>query len=335
VQDRLIRIIHRSGRRERGERPERLALYFISALSASSAVQMDCSELPDNRIQNHCNFFGYAQSNQAKMSTIPPSSATLPLEYAPAPPRWRRPARRIVLGLIVLATTVCCWRWGPHAWHQSQLLYWQRQCLNFSASTGTVVYEEEPTAATVLLRDPKYSLYVLHREPGGPNNHPTTVQSAVVYPRCLHALDALTTSPMIPPASIFNWVGPGAILYLHERISPAGHRRLVCVNYAPDADNFRSDFMQDCNTDTCVASPATWTRPFTLVPQVYFDDILTWFPRRPPLVRIFAGQTDPNDPAHFTIRYQMWGQEDVADGRLQDDDQVAITQRHPPEKLTK
>jgi hypothetical protein len=45
---------------------------------------------------------------------------------------------------------------------------------------------------------------------------------------------------------------------------------------------------------------------------------------------MFSGQPDPNDPSHFTIRYQMWGKEDVLDGRLGDDDQVTLTPRHLP-----
>jgi hypothetical protein len=45
---------------------------------------------------------------------------------------------------------------------------------------------------------------------------------------------------------------------------------------------------------------------------------------------IFAGQPDPNDPAHFTIRYRIWGQEDVLDGRLLDNDRVTLTARKQP-----
>jgi hypothetical protein len=46
---------------------------------------------------------------------------------------------------------------------------------------------------------------------------------------------------------------------------------------------------------------------------------------------MYAGQPDPADPSHFTIRYQMWGQEDVLDGRLDDNDNVTLTPRHSPQ----
>jgi hypothetical protein len=59
--------------------------------------------------------------------------------------------------------------------------------------------------------------------------------------------------------------------------------------------------------------------------------VTSGFPPHPPNVRIFAGQPDPGDPSHFTIRYQMWGQEDIVDGRLDDHERITLTQRHMPE----
>jgi hypothetical protein len=49
---------------------------------------------------------------------------------------------------------------------------------------------------------------------------------------------------------------------------------------------------------------------------------------------VYAGQPDPDDPAHFTIRYQMWGQEDVLDGRLLDNDRITSTPRDMPQEPT-
>ena len=268
------------------------------------------------------------------MPAIPPTSGPILLDYAPAPPRWRKRARYILLASILLATGFCAWRWGPYAWHRSQLLYWQRQCLNFSASPDTVVYEEEPAAAALLLQRSGYSPYVLKRRASS-NSHPILVQAAAFHPRCLRTLGTFITLPMWPLCAS----GPGgsgsgsagAIIFLHERISSAGHRRLVCVNYAPDTDTFTPGFIQAYNYEACVISPATWKRPITCAPGSYTVNVKSSWPPRPPLMRVYAGQVDPADPAHFTIRYQMWGQEDMLDGRLQDDDQVTLTPRHPPQ----
>jgi hypothetical protein len=57
---------------------------------------------------------------------------------------------------------------------------------------------------------------------------------------------------------------------------------------------------------------------------------MSGFPRHPPRVRIYAGQVDPDDAAHFTIRYEMWGRSDVLDGRLDDNDNVTLTPRKSP-----
>jgi hypothetical protein len=43
--------------------------------------------------------------------------------------------------------------------------------------------------------------------------------------------------------------------------------------------------------------------------------------------RMFAGQPDPQDPSHFTIRYQIDGKEGVIDGRLSDGDRLMFTPR--------
>ena len=44
-------------------------------------------------------------------------------------------------------------------------------------------------------------------------------------------------------------------------------------------------------------------------------------------VRMFAGQPDPADPAHFTIRYELDDQPHVIDGWLRDDDTVLLAWR--------
>ena len=261
------------------------------------------------------------------MSAIPPSSGPIPLDYAPAPPRWRKRARYILLALILLAAGFCAWRWGPYAWKQSHLLYWQRQCLNFSASPDTVVYEEEPAAA-ILLRRSDYSPHVtVRREDFDTDFNIVQVKAAAFYPRCWRRLDTFATLPTVP---FFPSDGDGAIIFLHERVSSAGHRRLVCVDYAPKT--FSPQFAEGVNCFSCVISPATWIRPLTEGPRIdCWNMRMPIYPPPPPLVRVYSGQIDPADPAQFTIRYQMWGQEDVLDGRLQDDDSVTLTPRHEPE----
>jgi hypothetical protein len=263
------------------------------------------------------------------MPTPPPPSSALPLEYAPAPLRWRKRVRFILLMLFLIGSAFCAWRWGPYAWHQSKLLYWQRRCINFSQSPDIAVYEEDPAAAATLLKDSSYSPYPLNRVKD-PNDQSHRVTAAVFIPLCWNKLSALNVNP--PPFPANSIAGsPEAIIFLHERTSPAGHHRLVGVNYGPEATTFQPAFLEGYNYYTFAGTPATWTKPITFARRFFVIDIISGFPIHPPLVRIYAGQPDPNDSSHFTIRYQIWGQEDVLDGRLGDDDQVTLTPRHSPQ----
>lgn len=262
------------------------------------------------------------------MQTNPASSGPIPLEYRAEPSRRRRLIRRVLLGLILLAMAFCGWRWGPFAWHQTKTLYYQRQCMRFTLPADTVVYEEDPAPASLLLQEPGYSPYALNRQKST-KYHPSPVPAAAFYPACFRSLSSLATSPI----SVFSIMGKtsGAIMFLHERVSPAGHHRLVAVSYAPETDSFQPAFIEGYDCEACAASPATSFTPLVIAPKMYPLDVMSGYPRHPPLVRVYAGQPDPNDPAHFTIRYQMWGQEDVLDGRLLDNDDVSLTPRHLPD----
>src|SRR4051794_39233692 len=81
------------------------------------------------------------------LSAVPRVQPAMPevsaqLDYAPAPPVLRRRrARRVMLGIVLLAVVVAGWRWGPGAYRRASLLYWQRQCLRYAAPGERVVYD--------------------------------------------------------------------------------------------------------------------------------------------------------------------------------------------------
>ena len=213
---------------------------------------------------------------------------------------------------------------------QAPLLFWQRQCLRYTAPADQVVYEEDPTEATRLLADPnRYVAYKLNRG-GAPDSTPAkTTAAALQFPRCWQRFSALS-----PIRNVWS-VGPlgtgsGAILFLHERTSSAGNRRLVCLRYYAETYSFTPSFINAYNCDTQVYTPAEWTTPSSAANQSMSVDVISGFPRHPPRVRIYAGQIDPSDAAHFTIRYEMWGKSDILDGRLNNDDSVTLNPRHPP-----
>jgi hypothetical protein len=266
-------------------------------------------------------------SRRVQTMTMPPTNlapSAAPLDYAPAP-RNRRWINRVIVASLLLGVALVVWKWGPTWWRRAEILHWQHQCLQCSLSPDTIVYEEDPTEVTALLAgNPNYHPYPLQRR-SSPQAAPSPATAAALH---ISDWDRLTgTLPGFHPSLL-----KPAVIFLHERISPAGHRRLVCVTYGPSGDTFTSQFVHSLNCDTFTVTPGTWSQPPIYPPQGWMYDVLTGWPRKPPLVRIFAGQPDPNDPAHFTIRYRIWGQEDVLDGHLLDNDQVTLMSRKQPQE---
>jgi hypothetical protein len=282
--------------------------------------------------------------------TMPSSNLTpraAPLEYAPAV-RNRRWIYRAIFASLLLGLSLAIWKWGPAWWRRAEILYWQHECLQFSLPPDTVVYQEDPAGAAALLAgNPNYHPYPFQRR-SGPQAAPTRATAAAFEVSDWNKLTAVLPgfysppimqgppgyvlfTPTTLPGSPAPLIKP-AVIFLHERISPGGNRRLVCVSYGSQGDTFTAQFVHGLNCDTFTVAPGTWSQPPVYSPKGWEYDILVDWPRKPPLVRIFAGQPDPNDPAHFTIRYRIWGQEDVLDGRLLDDDRVTLTFRKEPQE---
>jgi hypothetical protein len=103
------------------------------------------------------------------------------------------------------------------------------------------------------------------------------------------------------------------VLFMHRLTSPGGVRRLVIVTFwepgAPSAPNAVSVYVID---------PFGWRRPGTVeMPEV------NGLPRLGKSLKIYAGQIDPDDLSHFTIRFKRQ-HEGVIEGRLADDGQVHL-----------
>lgn len=250
------------------------------------------------------------------------------LDYAPAPAKRRKWLRRCVLLITLLGVSAACSRWGGAAWHQARLLYWQRQCLRYTTPADQIVYDEDPiNAAKLLAADSQYAPYPLKRGGISAPSAGLPVNAAAHVPACWTRFESLTNTPVA-----IQWArGYGSIAFLHERVSPSGHRRLVGVRYFPDTNSFVASFLNGYNCNTEAITPATLTMPPAPAMRAYLIDVLSGWPRHPPMVRMYAGQIDPNDPSRFTIRYEMWGQTDTLDGRLEDNDDVTLTPRKLPE----
>jgi hypothetical protein len=206
--------------------------------------------------------------------------------------------------------------------------------MEYRQPADTVVYEEQPSAAAALLATGVgYTPYLLQR--GGPGTSSVAITSAASHgPRCLGYF--ITESVARGTGGVWGEIIDGsrpAVAFLHERTSPSGHTRLVFISYYPGVHTFISKFsaMEDYLSE--VFTPASLSTSPQCAPQpLNYEDVKKTRPQHPPLVRMYAGQPDPADPSHCTIRYQMWGQEDVLDGKLNDDDTVTLIPRHTPQE---
>ena len=127
-----------------------------------------------------------------------------------------------------------------------------------------------------------------------------------------------------------NWPDQMA-LFLHERSSPGGNRRLVVFHGSLD----RSLSLPDSGD----GQMPVWSIP---LPRVYLIDPAT-LRGQPQVVseqgigfeewgvdglaesavfRIYPGQPDPHDASHFTIRFEADDKSGMIEGWLQDDDTV-------------
>ena len=95
------------------------------------------------------------------------------------------------------------------------------------------------------------------------------------------------------------------LLFQHEMTTASGMRVLVAVQW-DDSTNQRQLIATMLRPGTLSRHPLPYG-PFV----IFIDDGTLTKP-----LRLFAGQVDPNDDHHFTIRYQNARESGVLDGRL-------------------
>ena len=112
------------------------------------------------------------------------------------------------LALIALIIVLCgaWWMWGTKIKKIVRLQYFQWQCLRFSKSPDSVAYESDQNRAMALA--------------GSSNEYSINALGIAFRPEALRSLGKEN------PGSIYF---PNRIVFMHERISLAGHRRLVIV----------------------------------------------------------------------------------------------------------
>jgi hypothetical protein len=232
------------------------------------------------------------------------SAAPVKLEYAP-PPSWhrRRWFRRTVLLVCVFAIAAAGWRWAPEKWQRAKLLYWQRQCLNYSPSADEVVYDQEPGGAPLLLYKPGYQKWSRGGFEGG------TLATASKVPECYRRFQEEESGT--------TYVMQNPVLFLHERRALSGRRYLVVVTGDDFFQAWDTIDQLDIHTRGSFTVGGWSDYPQHTGGLLAMSAILPP-PRKPHTLRVFAGQADPENESHFTIRYEVDGRSNSIDGYVQD-----------------
>jgi hypothetical protein len=248
--------------------------------------------------------------------TNPPESEPVQLAYAVRPPRLGRRCRQAAAALLAIAIlAVLAYARGPWFWSRTQFLYWQDRCLDFRAPAGQVVYEERNDSLAPLPAGVGLEHSALHyaANSGG---------SLVRTPACWRTLRA-----RLGPEALDDPGEPRAILFMHERRSPAGVRRLVVIRapgpipVAPWGAVFNGRYAR-LDDSVLLLDPASLSREAKL----HSDSASRWGVSPRPLtscqqarsIRLFAGHPDEDDASHFTVVYEIDGRRGTIDGWLRD-----------------
>ncbi len=170
--------------------------------------------------------------------------------------------------------------------------------MNYVAPADQVVFDSDPAHAAVLANDPNF-----------------VISGGCAFRRSPRDWQPFKVTP--------GWMPPTqqAMIFLHERRAAGGTPRLVAVerDAGPDCLAFSASVLE----------PAGIRRPLNAVPSGLSSNVGDTTTHRD--TRFFAGQPDPADPSHFTIRYVRAGATHVIDGYLLADNSITLTQRNKPE----
>lgn len=218
-----------------------------------------------------------------------------------------------MIGLLLLAGLVLAiWWFHTPVWQHAKLLYYQRQCLNYTAPPEQVVYDEDNGTVSPLIGTPGYR--------GMPAFQRVDIQG-VTPPATVAVRPASELGTYLVAAMGWPMVPPPATVFLHELRTKSGQARLVAVLRCPlDPGHSLHEF----GLEPVVINPAglrSWPDIYETGPAVW-SFVPVHNPADTQNLRFYAGQPDPADAAHFTIKYDLRKGSGIIDGRLNEDGQT-------------
>jgi hypothetical protein len=214
-------------------------------------------------------------------AAVDAANPTTPILYAPSTGKRRRWNKWLARAAFLTGVAVIGF-YHDTIWQRLTVQFHQWQCMRYTEDPTSPPWIG-PERAKLEANHPGSQYTVWPLDNG-------TLLGAALRPRCLRALD-----PLFP-----KFFSDGdSIVFLHERISPSGNRRLVIARFGPNMDH-----AQFCSIWAWAAKPATWTSAISVraqpsvewVPGFWYEGILR--------EKLHFAEADPVDRSHFVFTYE-------------------------------
>ncbi len=263
------------------------------------------------------------------MSEPSPNGPTIPLEYAAASSRriWRRRILRATMAILLLSIAICGYRYRAEISLRVHCVYWSHECLIHVTPPGTVLVETDPVKARALLASNAEYVDPVTYVPGGPREKAIRqVQTPQLWAEYLPKVWREYEQYNVMIATISS---DDAVVFLGERRTPLGSRRLVVIQ---GARQNALALPQQLAAHAAVYEPAT----------LFHEGQLLW-PLRMSLnggrfidAFVSPGIADPKDPSHLSIKFAINlsdrgipNRTGIIDVYLQDDNSLLFKVRDP------
>lgn len=260
-----------------------------------------------------------------------------PLEYARDNRRSkiRRRMVRFALPLLILVV-ITPLTWHRHAiWKRANEMYWFHKAMNHVTPPGTVLLEMDESKVKVLLeKNPEYFDPATSRAAAWePRPSPIAFQRMQTGVRAQYVpTELFELEPLLPWNSYL--ADASAAIFVGERRSPSGNRRLVVI---------RSGIFDLLSVSQMLSVGAVYSAPTPTVPIRLLNPQQQGWKHLGPVTQgvPIAGIADPNNPSHLTLEFAELiphiqprpnlSYKTLVDVYLQDDDTLKITTRAAPQ----
>ena len=206
----------------------------------------------------------------------------------------RRRMRKLIIFGLMAATTLLLLRFGPAVARRLEYQLRQRECLRHTLPAEFVVFDNDPgEAARLRAQDRRYMRI-------GKDDSNDVLFPAGVHPagyRC-------ATWEFLAQNS-------SCVVFLHGRRALGGDTELISIHVSVPSTRVVTLYSQRFMPASSIGNPQRIVHLQNgEAGQFSFDLSLS------DRLRLFAGQTHPDDPSRFTIRYELNGVPGTIEGRL-------------------